>query len=164
MILLTSFADADAPQAVLTLSLTWQERAYSRLQSRLSSGDAVILMLPHGTHLQDGDRLWSDDGRVVQVEAALESLLRVEADDPRLLLRAAYHVGNRHAPLQVGEGFLLLPEDELLAALLRQLGCRVTAVRAPFEAERGAYAGGHHHHDEDEEEGKGHTPHIHAFG
>ncbi|WP_193771453.1 urease accessory protein UreE [Candidatus Magnetaquicoccus inordinatus] len=161
MIFLTAFAEESAPPACLTLSLTWQERAYSRLQSRLSNGEEVIVMLPHGSHLYHGDRLWSDSGQVVAIEAAEESLLRVEAAQPLLLLRAAYHLGNRHTPLQVTEQYLLLPEEKLLAEMLRQLGCQVSAVRAPFEAERGAYAASHHHHGSADEDG--HSAQIHEF-
>ena len=64
--------------------------------------------------------------------------------DADALARAAYHLGNRHTPVQVGAGWLRLAADDVLAGMLRGLGATVTPVRAPFEPEAGAYAAGHH--------------------
>ena len=74
-----------------------------------------------------------------------EPLLHVTAADARELTRAAYHLGNRHVPVQVGEGWLRLAEDSVLHAMLDQLGVSVQALDAPFQPESGAYGGGHHH-------------------
>ena len=97
------------------------------------------------TRSADGDRLLANDGRVARVRALPEPLLHVTAADARELTRAAYHLGNRHVPVQVGEGWLRLAEDSVLHAMLDQLGVSVQALDAPFQPESGAYGGGHHH-------------------
>jgi urease accessory protein len=78
-------------------------------------------------------------------------VMRVTADTPVRLMRAAYHLGNRHVPLQIGEGWLRLEQDHVLMEMLLGLGgIRVENENAPFEPEAGAYGGGHrHHHDDD---------------
>ena len=96
--------------------------------------------------LHDADLLLADDGRAVRVVAAKERLLRVTASSPQALARAAYHLGNRHAVLQIGVDFLQLPYDHVLADMQRRLGAQVAEVIAAFEPESGAYGGGGHHH------------------
>jgi urease accessory protein len=76
----------------------------------------------------------------VEIVAAKEKLAHIEADD---LARIAYHLGNRHVPVQVGKGFLRIAEDRVLEDMARKLGARVSPVEAPFEPESGAY---HHDH------------------
>jgi urease accessory protein len=83
---------------------------------------------------------------VFEIVAAPEKLLHVVCATPTELARAAYHLGNRHVAVQVGDGFLRLSEDHVLEEMLRGLGATVTHVDAPFEPEAGAYGGGHHHH------------------
>jgi urease accessory protein len=139
------------------LRLPFEQRQKSRLHTNLVSGEEVALMLPRGEILRGGDLVSASDGRVIEVVASPEKLLHVETKD---LAKAAYHLGNRHVPVQVGEGFLRLAEDHVLEEMLKKLGAKVTHVEAPFEPEAGAYAGGHHHqHDE-----MGHGGKIHEFG
>ena len=136
--------DADTrPQA--TLVLTFDLRQKSRLLTRLASGEDVGLMLERGTVLRGGDRLRADDGRVVGVVAADESLMEVRCDDGAGLARCAFHLGNRHTPVEVRADALRFARDDVLAVMLRGLGARVELLEAPFEPEAGAYAGGHHH-------------------
>ena len=78
---------------------------------------------------------------------------------PGDLAKAAYHLGNRHVPVQVGEGFLRIADDHVLEEMLKKLGAKVSHVEAPFEPEAGAYAGGHHQHDEMGHGGKIHDHH-----
>jgi len=85
-----------------------------------------------------------------------EKLLHIESGD---LARVAYHLGNRHVPVQIGQGFLRIAEDHVLEELARKLGARVTHVEAPFEPEAGAYSGGQHQHDEMGHGGKIHDHH-----
>jgi hypothetical protein len=106
-----------------------------------------------------GECLEADDGRVVRVAAADENLVEVRCKDADALARAAYHLGNRHTPVQVGAGWLRLAADDVLAGMLRGLGALVTPVRAPFEPEAGAYAAGHHAHSSDAK----HAGIIHDF-
>lgn len=132
------------------LILPFDRRQKSRLRARLESGEEVGLFLKRGTILRGGDCLRASDGRIVLVVAADEPVMRVTADTPIRLMRAAYHLGNRHVPLQIGEGWLRLEQDHVLMEMLVGLGVTVENENAPFEPEAGAYGGGHrHHHDDD---------------
>ena len=135
-----------AAAATADLSLPFELRQKSRLLTRLSSGEDVGLMLERGTVLRGGDRLLTDDGRVVRVVAADEALMEARCDHPDQLARCAFHLGNRHTPVEVRAGALRFAADEVLAGMLRGLGARVETIAAPFEPEAGAYAAGHHHH------------------
>lgn len=129
------------------LQLPFEQRQRSRLKTSLVSGEAVALTLPRGEILRGGDLLLSSDGRVIEVVAEPENLLHVECPTPAALAVAAYHLGNRHVPVQVGEGFLRIAADHVLEALLKGLHASVTPMQAPFEPEAGAYLGAHHHPD-----------------
>jgi urease accessory protein len=141
-----------------SLVLPFELRCKSRLRTRLASGEEIGLFLPAGTVLRGGTRLLASDGRIVQVRAADEPLLQADCAAPRLLARAAFHLGNRHVAVEVGEGWLRLEPDSVLADMLRGLGLSLANVTAPFEPEAGAYAHGHQH---DTMHGKGR---IHQYG
>ena len=140
------------------LELPFESRQKSRLRSKLASGEEVGLMLPRGEILRGGDLVTASDGRVIEIVALPEKLLHIESDS---LAKAAYHLGNRHVPVQVGPDFLRIAEDHVLEEMLLKLGAKVTHVEAPFEPEAGAYAGGHHQHDEMGHGGKIHDHHDH---
>jgi len=135
------------------LELPFDLRQKSRLLTALSSGEAVGLMLDRGTVLRGGDCLCADDGRIVRVVAADEALMEARCGDAVCLARCAYHLGNRHTPVQVGAGWLRFAADDVLAGMARSVGATVTPISAPFEPEAGAYAGGHHHHSSDAKHG-----------
>jgi urease accessory protein len=102
--------------------------------------------------LADGALLLADDGAVIAVRAAPETLSAVRTEDPLLLARAAYHLGNRHVPLQVLAGELRYQHDHVLDDLVAALGLAVKVVTAPFQPEGGAYGRGQshrHEHDHD---------------
>ena len=139
------------------LVLSFEFRQKSRLLTRLASGEEVGVVLDRGTVLRGGDRLRADDGRVVRVVAAYESLMEAHCADPTTLARCAFHLGNRHTPVEVRDGALRFAADEVLAGMLRGLGATVRALSAPFEPEPGAYAAGHNHHSGDQK----HTGIIH---
>ena len=141
------------------LVLPFELRQKSRLRTTVEGGEEIGLFLARGTLLRDGDYLVADDSRVVRVVAADENLLEVRCPNADSLARAAYHLGNRHTPVQVGAGRLRLAVDEVLAGMLRGLGATVTPIRAPFEPEAGAYAAGHHTHSSDAK----HAGVIHDF-
>ncbi len=141
------------------LRLPFELRQKSRLRTNLASGEDVGLFLEHGTILRGGDYLRSNDYRVVKVIAADESLMQASCSNPLALARAAYHLGNRHVPVQIGEGWLRFQADAVLAKMLRGLDADVIGLSAPFEPEAGAYAGGHHHHSMDAR----HNGIIHEF-
>jgi urease accessory protein len=149
-----------------TLELPFEARQKSRLRTRLASGEEVGLMLPRGDILRGGDLVTASDGRVIEIVAEPEKVLHVECKAPSDLARAAYHLGNRHVPVQVGEGFLRLAADHVLEEMLKKLGAKVKHLEAPFEPEAGAYAGGgHRHHDEMGHGGKIHDQrHDHDHG
>lgn len=132
------------------LVLPFDLRQKSRLRVMLKSGVEAALMLDRGTILRGGDLLKAEDGQVIRVVAAEQPVLRVTAATPQALTRAAYHLGNRHVPLQVGDGWLLLEQDHVLNEMLLGLGMTTTELVAAFEPEAGAYGGGHRHHHDDE--------------
>ena len=141
------------------LRLPFESRQKSRLRTKLVSGEEVGLMLARGEILRGGDLVTASDGRVIEVVAESEEVLHVECQSPAELAKAAYHLGNRHVPVQVGEGFLRIAEDHVLEEMVRKLGATVSHIEAPFEPEAGAYAGGHHQHDEMGHGGKIHDHH-----
>jgi urease accessory protein len=132
-----------------TLTLDFDARRKSRLAATLDNGEEVALVLPRGTILRDGDVLVAQDGALVRVVAAAEAVLMVTARDGLTLTRAAYHLGNRHTPVEVGADYLKLEYDPVLADMLKRIGAMVEQVTLPFQPESGAYGGGHKHgHDE----------------
>ena len=133
-------------QADDALTLPFEQRCKSRLRTTLVSGEEVGLFLERGTILRGGDYLAADDGRVVRVQSAAENLMEVRAGNAESLAKAAYHLGNRHTPIQIGDGWLRFAADHVLAEMLAGLGVEVAALAAPFEPEPGAYAAGHHQH------------------
>jgi urease accessory protein len=120
--------------------LSFEQRQKSRLRAKLESGEEVALALPRGSVMRGGDVVKTTDGRAIEIVAAPEKLLHIEATS---LAKVAYHLGNRHVAVQIGDGFLRIAEDHVLEDMLRRLGARVSHVEAPFEPEAGAY--GHHH-------------------
>jgi urease accessory protein len=139
-------------RADAAVALTFDQRQRSRLRVTLDDGREAGILLPRGETLRDGDRLTGEDGVVVRVGAAPEPLSTAASDDPLLLARACYHLGNRHVALQIGPGRLAWLHDHVLDDMVRGLGLTVTLEQAPFQPEPGAYGGhahghGHHGHD-----------------
>jgi urease accessory protein len=149
---------AGAVDEVIELSFDLRER--SRFRAPLCSGEEIAVNLPNGALIRHGDRLRLRDGRIVAVEAAPEALIEVRAADHRRLVRIAYHIGNRHVPLQVGEHWLRLLPDHVLRAMIEGLGGEVREIEAGFQPESGAYGHSHVHHQHDDQ---GHGGRIHAF-
>ena len=132
------------------LVLPFDLRQRSRLRITLESGLEAALTLDRGTILRGGDLLETEDGRVVKIVAAPQAVTDVTAKTPQALMCAAYHLGNRHVPLQVGEGWLRLEQDHVLIEMLIGLGMTTINKDAPFEPEAGAYGGGHRHGGDDD--------------
>jgi urease accessory protein len=142
---------AGTPPCTRTLTLSFDQRRKSRLRAWLDDGTEVALVLPRGTVLVDADRLRASDGTIVGVRAAPEQVSTARTGDARLLARACYHLGNRHVPVEVGDGWARYQHDHVLDDMCRQLGLDVRAESLPFEPEAGAYGGHHgHHHDHHE--------------
>lgn len=130
--------------ADLTLALSAEERTRSRCRYELPNGHRLSLHLPRGTVLQDGDLLKAQaDNSLVRVAAKPESVLTVTSETEFNLLRAAYHLGNRHVPLEITASYLRLSPDPVLQQMLEHLGLQVTESVSPFHPEPGAY--GNHH-------------------
>lgn len=137
-----------AANCTATLTLPFELRQKSRQRVRLDDGREIALHLPRGTVLRHGDVLRAGDGLLIRVQAAPETVSTVHSQDPLLLARAAYHLGNRHLPLQIGDGWLRYLHDHVLDAMVRDMGLSLVCEIAPFEPEGGAYAtapDSHHH-------------------
>ena len=177
MLILNQRTTAAATDSV---ALAYDERKRSRLKVTLASGAEAGIFLERGDHLHGGDKLAAENGSaVVEILAAPEKLIEAVAASPLLFARAAYHLGNRHVPVQIlptaDGGKLRFQTDHVLAEMVRGLGCSVGETEAAFQPESGAYGshGGHHHHGDDDPSAPdlhnpGHGPHrsvpkIHQF-
>ncbi|GLO12394.1 urease accessory protein UreE [Pseudomonas putida] len=130
-----------------TVTLDVDSRIKSRLRVTLDDGREAGLMLERGHLLRGGELLAdADGGQLIRVLAAPERVSTVRCADPHLLARAAYHLGNRHVPLQIEPGLLRFQHDHVLDDMLRGLGLTVEAEQAPFEPEAGAYQSAPHGH------------------
>ncbi|MGI8504930.1 MAG: urease accessory protein UreE [Hassallia sp.] len=127
----------------LTLALTADERTRSRHRFETKDGQVVFLRLPRGTVLHDGDILQDEtNSNLVRIAAKPEPVLTALAETPLLLLRAAYHLGNRHVPCEITASYLRFLPDSVLRSMLSQLGLKIKEEVLPFQPETGAY--GHH--------------------
>lgn len=144
MLRLTHRLPANPDQPVnLSLPLTAEERTRSRYRLEHVEGQVIELQLPRGTVLLDGDLLQNPTGNYwVRIVARPEPVLTVSAMEPIDLLRAAYHLGNRHVSLELTPHYLRLAFDQVLQHMLEKLGLHVKPEIAPFHPEKGAY---HHH-------------------
>ena len=163
-------------QRAARLELDWDVRQKSRFLAQDSLGRDIGVLLPRGNVLRGGDVLVAEDGSFIVVVASPQPVLRIthcsDHGSPFDLLRAAYHLGNRHVPMELQPDYLAIEPDHVLADLLRAMHLLVQAVELPFEPESGAYgdggqAHGHGHdhghahphaagHDHDHDHGHGH--------
>lgn len=127
--------------AIDRVTLAFVDRHRRRLRLVADSGTPFLLDLARVQHLADGDGLELDDGGYMRVCAAPERVLEIEAGGPAELLRLAWHLGNRHLPVQALDGKLRIRDDHVIAQMVEGLGGRVTRLSAPFDPETGAYAG-----------------------
>ena len=150
-----------------TVELDWDVRQKSRFDATDSAGRSLGVFLPRGTVVRGGDVLVAEDGSLVRVTAAPQQVLRITHcqahGTPYDLIRAAYHLGNRHVPIELKPEHLQIEPDHVLADLLRAMHLIVQAVEQPFEPENGAYAtGGHGHgHGHGHSHGAAHHDHDH---
>jgi urease accessory protein len=140
-------AQWNATEAIDRVVLEADERHRRRAVFTGEKGTTVLLDLPHAAMLHDGDGLVLDDGAIVQVAGKPEPLMEIAAATAHDLARLAWHIGNRHAALQVVGDRLRIRRDHVVEDMLRKLGAELTPVEAAFEPEHGAYAHGHHDHD-----------------
>ncbi|WP_415134811.1 urease accessory protein UreE [Ottowia sp.] len=136
-----------------TVELDWDVRQKSRFDTTDSQGRRIGVFLPRGTAVRGGDVLVAEDGSLVCVIAAKQQVLRITHcpahGTPFDLTRAAYHLGNRHVPIELRPDYLQIEPDHVLADMLRAMHLIVTEAQAPFEPEGGAYGGHAHGHGHD---------------
>jgi len=146
-----------------TVELDWDVRQKSRFEAQDSAARTLGVFLPRGTVLRGGDVLVAEDGSLIRVLAAPQQVLRITHCSAHGtlfdLIRAAYHLGNRHVPIELKPDFLQIEPDHVLADMLRAMHLIVNAADAPFEPESGAYATGGHSHG-----GHGSAHHDHDHG
>lgn len=147
-----------------TIELDWDVRQKSRFDATDSTGRSLGVFLPRGTVARGGDVLVAEDGSLIRVIAAPQAILKIthctQHGTPYDLIRAAYHLGNRHVPIELKPDHLKIEPDHVLADMLRAMHLIVHAVEEAFEPENGAYAaGGHHTHVE---HSHGEHSHSHA--
>jgi urease accessory protein len=136
-----------------TVTLAYLDRHRRRIRLVAQSGETFLLDLARAYHLAEGDGLELDGGAYLRVRSAPEPILEIEAADRAGLLRIAWHLGNRHLPLQVAGDRLRIRADHVIADMVTGLGGRLTRLDAPFDPEIGAYAAPAHHRDHDEDQG-----------
>jgi urease accessory protein len=161
--------------------LGFDDRHRRRMAMTGTRGLEFLLDLENAVALRGGDALVLEDGRLIEVVAAPESLAEIRVADPQHLVHIAWHLGNRHLPTQIMAKGLRIRRDHVIEAMVKGLGARVIDIEAPFDPEGGAYAGGghahasgsdahdhavhdhhgHHHHDEDCDH-EHHHGHSHA--
>lgn len=128
-------------QVVATVTLTFDDRHRRRIQLRDDAGRSFLLALPEAVIMADGDGLELESGGFIRVRAADEAVVDFCGPNARETVRLAWHVGNRHVPLQVlDDGMLRIRDDHVIVAMLQGLGAQTRPRQAPFSPERGAYA------------------------
>ncbi|MBR8828973.1 MAG: urease accessory protein UreE [Gomphosphaeria aponina SAG 52.96 = DSM 107014] len=127
----------------ITLSLTAEERTRTRHRFQTLAGQVLLLRLPRGTVLKAGDLLQSETGEIIKIAAKPEPVLTVTAPTNLMLLKAVYHLGNRHVALEITTNYLRCSSDLVLKKMLEQLGVEVKEELVSFQPEIGAY--GHKH-------------------
>jgi urease accessory protein len=144
-----------------TVILDYAQRSAQKIAVTGSKGGAIEIDLHEPTRLRTDDLLVLDDGGLVEVVAAPEPLIEARAADVAGLSRLAWHLGDRHVPVQVLPNRIRARRDAAVEVLLAALGAKVTVIEAPFEPEGGAYASthghGHDHHDHDHDHHHGHS-------
>lgn len=137
---------------VSSVTLAYDDRHRRRIKMTDDDGEAFLLDLAKATRLEDGDGLRLETGEIIRVQAAVEEVMDVQCDDHIHTARIAWHLGNRHTPIEVlKNGILRLRYDHVLLHMVEGLGAKVTRAEAPFSPESGAYSaessghGGHGH-------------------
>ncbi|MBZ5487684.1 urease accessory protein UreE [Halomonas aquamarina] len=160
----------DESAASDTLTLPFELRIRGRLKAESDAGQALGLFLDRGPVLRSGEGLKAESGEVIRVCAAIEPVVTARIAPGLPLARLAYHLGNRHVQLALGEdekgGWVRFPPDHVLEELAERLGAELEHHNATFDPEPGAYSqtGGHgHSHGHSHSHAPSHV-HSHAHG
>jgi urease accessory protein len=133
-----------------TVTLAYDDRHRRRVRLVADDGGEFLLDLAEAIVLRDGDGLRLDDGAWLAVRAAAEEVCDIACPTPEALARIAWHLGNRHLPVQIVAGGLRIRDDHVIVAMLEGMGAAVTRKKAPFDPEGGAYARSHAHTHHDD--------------
>lgn len=117
----------------LSLTLPFDSRQKARLHTQLDNGQEAGLFLPRGQVLRNGDQILAETGEIATIISAPENVSTVTSDDIHLLMRASYHLGNRHVPLEIKPSYLRFQYDHVLNEMLEQLNLNIIQESAPFE-------------------------------
>lgn len=164
MIKVYEFADnhTSDQSAKWSLSLSYDERTKARFKATLDQGEVVGIQLPRGRTLRGGDCLKTEAGELIKIITKTEAVSTVTVSDELLFAKICYHLGNRHVPLEIADGYCQYQQDHVLDDMVLGLGGQVSHRLAAFEPENGAYhsghSAGHHHHNHY------HEPHSHGSG
>lgn len=152
-----------------TVELDWDVRQKSRFDATDSRGRQLGVFLPRGTLVRGGDVLVAEDGSLIQVIARVQAVLVIthctSHGTPFDLIRAAYHLGNRHVPIELQPDHLKIEPDHVLVGMLRAMHLIVTEAEVAFEPEGGAYSTQEHgpshhgHHSHEDRQAHGHEHH-----
>ena len=142
----------DAANEIDRVQIDFDRRHRRRILLETEQGREVLLDMPQAVHLRHGDGLAVDTGGVVRVCARPEPLLEIHAHDEGQMVRIAWHLGNRHLPVQLLGERIRIRVDHVIRDMVEHLGGHVDELDAPFDPEPGAYAGGHHRHDHHHDE------------
>ena len=164
---ITRKAAVKVERIIDSVSLDHEGRHRRRIVLKGEKGLEFLLDLDKATVLNDGDAVKFEDGSLVLIKAAPQTLLEVRAENSLRLLKTAWHIGNRHTPCEITAEALYLEDDHVLAEMIRGLGCSTSIVSRPFQPERGAYydhghSHGHHGHSLDHHDHKHDHDHSHS--
>jgi urease accessory protein len=140
----------DTTRATDSVLVDYDRRYRRRILMHTEAGHDVMLDLSQAIRLQEGDGLQLADGSMVRVQARPEKLAEIHAHDEGEMVRIAWHLGNRHLPVQLLDDRIRIRVDHVIEDMVKLLGGHVAHIEAPFHPEAGAYAGGHHHHTDDD--------------
>jgi urease accessory protein len=133
-------------QSAGAITLDFDARHRRRIRLTADQGEDVLLNLPKAVAMTDGDGLQLEDGRWLEVRAAMETIVEVRHKDPEQLVRLAWHLGNRHLPTEIRGEVLRIRPDHVIEDMLHGFGAELVKVQIPFQPEGGAYGGHDHHH------------------
>ena len=141
----------DAAEATDDVVIDYDRRHRRRILLKTESGQDILLDLPQAARLRDGDGLKLASGAIIRVRARAEPLAEIHAHSDAELVRIAWHLGNRHLPVQLLRDKIRIRRDHVIEEMVELLGGHVDIIEAAFDPEAGAYAGGHSHsHDDDD--------------
>src|SRR5262245_52307285 len=134
---------------VVTLDFEARHRRRTRLTT--DQGEDVLLHLPKAVAMADGDGLQLEDRRWLKIQAAAELVIEIRHRDPNQLVRLAWHLGNRHLPIEFRNQALRIQPDHVIEDMLYGFGAELAKVQAPFQPEGGAYSS--HSHPQNHNDG-----------